>query len=119
MINEQWCNYGYNYYHVGSSLRGAYGGTLYPPAKLAGIAKPTETILMVDVYTPNAGPNGEPRPCCIVNDASAPYVPHARHNGGLNVCWVDGHVSWMRIKSQANPWAELGNDVAPSFFDRF
>jgi prepilin-type N-terminal cleavage/methylation domain-containing protein/prepilin-type processing-associated H-X9-DG protein len=113
---EEWCNYGYNYLHIGSSSR--YGGTAYPTARLSDIAKPGETILLLDAYYPNSGANGEPRGYYLANDAGAPYYPHVRHNQGLNVCWADGHVSFVKIKTQANPWAELGNDVLPTFWDR-
>ena len=114
--NEEWCNYGYNYLHIGTSSR--YGGTTYPTAKLAEIAKPTETILLLDAVYRNAGASGEDRAYYISNDAGGAQMPHARHNGGLNICWVDGHVSYMKIKDLFNPWAELGNDVPPTFWDR-
>lgn len=116
LINEDNIHYGYNYLHVGSSIR--YGGGL-DPARVAQIAKPSETILLADAYRPNAGANGEPRGTSLLSDAKGgPFIPHARHTGGLNIAWADGHVAWIKIKDSTDPWAELGSDTAPSFFRR-
>lgn len=119
-INEYAIHYGYNYLHIGSNTR--YGGGLYPTARLSQIAKPFETILMLDVYR-LSGANGEPRGEYIAYDAQSPpnagqAIPHARHNGGANICWVDGHVSHVTFKNALFPWTELGQDVPPAFWDR-
>jgi prepilin-type processing-associated H-X9-DG protein/prepilin-type N-terminal cleavage/methylation domain-containing protein len=116
LVNEDNIHYGYNYLHLGSSFR--YGGSL-EPAKLSQIAKLAETILLADSYRPNAGAHGEPRGSYLLSDAKGgPFIPHARHGGGVNIAWTDGHVSRIRIKNPSDPWAELGGDTAPSFFDR-
>ena len=120
-INEIFVHYGYNWLHLGSNLR--YGGGTYPTAKLTAIADPGQTILLIDCYS-LSGVGGAPRGNYTVYDAITVNfvnfgIPNARHNGGLNICWADGHVSYMKIKSQSNPWAELGQDVPPSFFDRY
>ena len=43
------------------------------------------------------------------------YRPLARHNDGLNVCWVDGHIKWMKREMPFYPPKgdlRLGNGVA-------
>jgi prepilin-type N-terminal cleavage/methylation domain-containing protein/prepilin-type processing-associated H-X9-DG protein len=120
LINEQYCNYGYNANHIGSNIR--YGGAV-GTAKLNSIAKPVETILLADAYS-TSGVGNAPRGNCYIYDALTVDfvnfgVPHARHGGGLNICWVDGHVNWVRIPNPVNPWAILGQDVPPSWFDRY
>ncbi|MDP6450825.1 MAG: prepilin-type N-terminal cleavage/methylation domain-containing protein [Lentisphaeria bacterium] len=125
--NEQWCTYGYNNAHIGSSSRAPYGGTEWPPARATRIESPTETILLIDTWRQNAGANGVPRGYYIVYDAGSipcptggvDYYPHARHNGGTDIAWIDGHVSWFRIRDICMPYAELGVDVEPSYWDRF
>lgn len=119
-VNEQFVHYGYNYLHLGSNLR--YGGGVYPTARLGQIANPTETILLIDCYR-LSGANGAPRGDYLVYDATTADVvnfgtPHARHKGGANIGWVDGHASYRKIANPQNPWATLGQDVAPSLFDR-
>ncbi|MBI4025175.1 MAG: DUF1559 domain-containing protein [Verrucomicrobia bacterium] len=125
VVNEAYIHYGYNYYHLGSNAR--YGGGTYPTARLSQIANPAETILLLDTYYPYCGANNAHRGYYLVNDAgpittgayiAGAFTPHARHNRGLNICWVDGHVGYMKIRDINNPWADLGNDVAPTFWDR-
>jgi len=121
-------SYGYNYYHIGSSRRYStldYPAACYtPPAKLSQIRKPSETILLVDArsysntyhawigyyitfdsYQPNNGYIGA----------------YARHSSGLNVCWVDGHVSYVKVADPNNPWRELGDYWAgdAKYWDRY
>jgi len=114
-------HYGYNYYHIGSSYW--YGGpnpwiTFSPPAKLSQIRKPSETILLVDATQDASGQKGS----SLVQDlTTAPQYtrPHARHSSGLNVCWVDGHVSYVKVADPNNPYKELGQGTnANSYWDR-
>lgn len=120
-VNGHVVHYGYNYLHVGSSVR--YGGTL-TPAKLSSIARPGETILVLDAYRYDEWLSGRRRGYFIVEDRPTGVAPegspHARHKSGLNICWVDGHVSWLRIADPLNPWAELGDANIPDykFWDR-
>jgi len=112
---ESSIHYGYNNLHIGSSYRyivprpsswDAYS----PPAKLSQIRKPSETILLVDTHVRN-GEAG----CYIIGDCyystnlNAPQA-HARHSSGLNVCWVDGHVSYVKVADPNNPYKELGDE---------
>lgn len=104
-VNHNWVHYGYNFRHIGTSDR--YGGSL-TPANISQITSPSETILLVDTYYPGSGVGGVDRGYYCVEDIfPGAYIPQARHSHGLNVLWVDGHVSWVKIANSANPWAEL------------
>jgi len=123
-------HYGYNYFHIGSSYVYCPASYSYnqklnsPPAKLSQIKKPSETILLVDSYMyvsltqPAVG-------YWVVKDnyfGTVTYAPqaHARHSNGLNVCWVDGHVSYVKVANPNNPYNELGTGTnANSFWDRY
>ena len=116
-VNEVFIHYGYNYLHIGSSVR--YGGTTLPTANQGDIALPTATILLTDSVRPFAGARGEPRGSYIINDAiSNDHMPAARHLDGVNINWIDGHVTNEKIRDPQDPWADLGNDVPPTYFDR-
>jgi prepilin-type N-terminal cleavage/methylation domain-containing protein/prepilin-type processing-associated H-X9-DG protein len=116
-VNEQFIHYGYNFLHIGSSWR--YGNLTLPTATQTDIAQPVATILLTDSVRPFAGANGEPRGSYIINDAiSNDHMPDARHLEGVNISWIDGHVTNEKINDRLDPWADLGNDVPPTFFDR-
>lgn len=107
-----WVHYAYNHLHIGSSFR--YDGS-FTPARFSDIAQPLATILLLDAYRPDV-PSGY---YIVIDAVSGPSLPHARHNGGLNICWVDGHVSYMKIQNPLNPWVELGELTNPtSLWDR-
>ncbi|MCM8773098.1 MAG: DUF1559 domain-containing protein [Candidatus Omnitrophica bacterium] len=113
----RYISYGYNISFIGGSS--GVGGSLYQPAKLSQIKKPSKTILLADslavYYT--GGPSG------TVSSYDAGYftlypsaknagvtgVPHARHSRVVNVLWCDGHVSShnapsRQIYSDAPEW---------------
>ena len=81
--NPAECSYGYN-----GMLNGMFSG----PAKLANIKKPAELVQILDYNTCyGTYANG-------VEPGSIPWLL-ARctlHSEGTNVCFVDGHVKWMR-----------------------
>ncbi|MBI4028492.1 MAG: prepilin-type N-terminal cleavage/methylation domain-containing protein [Verrucomicrobia bacterium] len=120
-VNDWNIHYGYNVNHIGTS--GRYGDWT-TPAKLSQIATPAETILLLDTYYYAEWVSGRRRGYCVANDANPGLgsigSPHARHNGGLNICWVDGHASYMKIADPLNPWEELGDAGPPNykFWDR-
>jgi prepilin-type N-terminal cleavage/methylation domain-containing protein/prepilin-type processing-associated H-X9-DG protein len=71
--------YGYNGYLAGDQ-----------PLRLAAISAPSETLAFGDVYGevdrlyPYAAPIGDDR-----------FYPEARHSGGLNTTFADGHARWV------------------------
>lgn len=107
--------YGYNYY-IGGNNNPTTGVMNYP---LAGIAKPSQTVMLVDTGTlPVEGvqperwemqlhPTNRHTPWLLVHAGSttinprfANYgAPHARHNGTTTVCWADGHVKTAKIEA--------------------
>jgi len=98
-------HYGINRYHVAGSYR--YTGELFVPAGWSQIAKPSETILLVDATS--YGTYGT----WIVYDYYNPAgfnQAHARHGSGLNVLWVDGHATYIKVSDPSNPYKELGNE---------
>ncbi|MFA5863946.1 MAG: prepilin-type N-terminal cleavage/methylation domain-containing protein [Phycisphaerae bacterium] len=105
-------NYGYSAFHLGSSYY--YGDNMnwftYPPrpARLSQIQDPTNTLLLVDSYRDLWYQSGYyfvmDIPCYILTD---PF-PHARHAGGLNILWLDGHATRLKISNPSYPWFELG-----------
>jgi prepilin-type N-terminal cleavage/methylation domain-containing protein/prepilin-type processing-associated H-X9-DG protein len=120
-------NYGYNAFHLGSSFY--YGDNMnwftYPPrpARLSQVQDPANTLVLVDSYRDLYYQTGYyfvmDRPCYILTD---PF-PHARHAGGLNVLWLDGHATRRNISNPSYPWFELGQGnligAGGNYWDRF
>jgi len=107
-------HYGYNWLHVGGGYRYDVKKK-YIPAKLSQIRKPSETILLVDgVYYLKSVGAPPLKGCSRVHDyygiSNQNGYAHARHSSGLNVCWVDGHVSYVKVADPNNPYNELGNE---------
>jgi len=120
-------HYGYNVEHIGSSA--AYTSLSYPdsywntpPAKLSQIKKPSETILLVDSHGYSNSVHSWVGRYTAYDSYTSDItytVPHARHSSGLNVCWVDGHVSYVKVADPNNPYKELGEWRYPnSYWDR-
>ncbi|HEX7009963.1 MAG TPA: type II secretion system protein [Phycisphaeraceae bacterium] len=105
----QYVHYGYNNNHIGSNIRNPGGGRL-PTARGSRIAKPSETLVMVD-----ATGTVDRRGYYIAYDAGyAPGagIPHVRHSGALNVLWADSHASSVGIADPNDPYVELTRWVA-------
>lgn len=104
--NWNYLDYGYNYLNIGRSTRAT--GSVTPPARVGQIRSPSETILLLDAQTgpnhtwPGSGSN-------LVNDNLnlSQGVPEARHDRALNVLWVDGHDTQVKIEDPANPYTTL------------
>ena len=103
-------DYGYNYSHIGSSMR--YDSSAVfpwpPPAKLGQIKKPSQTINLAESITsnPNIG-------YAIVYDllsGTSGDLDVSRHKPGANFLWIDGHVSFNKL-NQVNPYTDM---FAPS-----
>jgi len=90
---KTYCSYGYN-------------DTIPPNPKAARIKRPTQTLLCCDLIA-RAGNQAKVRAprCwyhpdwfCALKDsykANNDWMVGTWHNGGPNILWVDGHVSWM------------------------
>ncbi|MBU0478455.1 type II secretion system GspH family protein [bacterium] len=90
-------DYGYNYYHIGSSKLEAYGNTHCPPAKLFKIRCPSETVLLADTRYQYFTVNRNFGYYLLRYNATGTEVNEAfldpRHNACVNILWVDGHAS--------------------------
>jgi prepilin-type N-terminal cleavage/methylation domain-containing protein/prepilin-type processing-associated H-X9-DG protein len=115
-------SYGYNI-HVGGSTR-YYGGTNTEPAKLSQIRQHSKTILLAESRHLTKEHEG----FYIVNDFLGPddgigYL-RVSHNGGLNVLWVDSHVSSPRGRNNLVAYEQTpfqhGTDIGHSenYWDR-
>ncbi len=88
--------YGYNW-GGGDTLGIGYRHTAYVKPNM--ISSPSETIAMGD----SNDTDGAAQACVLFTDNAYPYTPSAgqpgcgeRHKNGINIVWVDGHVSYMR-----------------------
>jgi prepilin-type N-terminal cleavage/methylation domain-containing protein/prepilin-type processing-associated H-X9-DG protein len=74
------------------------------PAKMSQLKHPVTTLLMVDTMTTY---EDKIRGCYwVVKGGNIYDIIHDRHNGGANVLWCDGHVSYTknaRIDIQYEP----------------
>lgn len=99
----RYLSYGYNYRHIATSLAYATGSPTSAdwarPARTVEIAKAGSTIIMAD--TLRANNSGVSTPMTGWHQlwdrmSSDTGIPHARHQGSVNVSWVDGHGSAVR-----------------------
>ncbi len=112
----QWIHYGYNYINLGQSAR------LYPSssdpryfwtARDVDIRKPTETIFLVDAFRHDSWVTGKAHGFYTATDydattfAGAQNVGHGRHGSSINVSWVDGHGSRVKVANPSNVYPEL------------
>jgi prepilin-type N-terminal cleavage/methylation domain-containing protein/prepilin-type processing-associated H-X9-DG protein len=100
-------DYGYNYQHVGSSVR--YLSSSSPgyktPVKIVKIKQPSRTIVNADSMAtgiPHAT-YGAVLGYYILADCSGNNSPFARHSmstsgGTCNILWADGHATGFKIK---------------------
>ena len=105
--------YGYNYLCVGGSyydLDSSVSNRLYIPAKATQITKPSETILITDVWNNNYGGNPPSAFCLVTHYTTGSIVMHNRHNQGANILWCDGHVDYHK-----NAYPSMVNFI---YFDR-
>lgn len=137
--NDTRLDYGININHIATSLR--YVGDTKMPAKITQIRRPSDTIVFADAaqtkstskawldrYVHNA--NGAIGGYLYIFDAypvvASSYEPIARHQGGFNIGWADGHSTFLKA-SASDPkvtydlLGELAkpNDPNASKWDRY
>jgi len=119
-INVQyWPGYGFNYQYLSKHQSVPPGGTdpwYYRTRGLAEIAAPAETVMFVDNTEAKPNPDGSANFTFVTDPPDGYSSPNtygwggwgkdgtlgpygnafARHNLGMNVTFVDGHVKWMR-----------------------
>ena len=98
-------SYGYNWEYIGTSVRA--GGTNQQHCKVTSIKQPSKTILQADIIASPAKYNqgGYVLMANYRNDrAGTDGFPDTRHSGGLNITWIDGHVSYATGVNTFNPF---------------
>ena len=127
-------DYGININHIATSNRYP-GGDAKLPAKITQIRRPSETILFVDsAQTKSVSKvwadryvidtvTSRIRGYVYIFDAypvvANSYEPLARHFGGFNIGWVDGHASFQ-LASDRDPavtYQRLGSLAQPTNSD--
>lgn len=99
-------SYGYNYRHIGSSMRhGLSGDATKASANISQLTQPSVTIVLAD--TGRANLNYE-EGAHIVDDHKSKYeeVDQRAHSGAINLLHADGHASSFLVPTSANPYAE-------------
>ena len=105
-------SYGYNYIHIGGSLRTDYGNTTIP-ARGSALKKPSRVLVTVDAAncnpsrTPEGFDSGFKTGTYIVSWYANNNSPHARHSNALNILRADGSVDTLRCRYPINPWMDL------------
>ncbi|HEX7008759.1 MAG TPA: prepilin-type N-terminal cleavage/methylation domain-containing protein [Phycisphaeraceae bacterium] len=118
-------NYGYAYEFIGSRYRLRKPGEpeviWRTPAKAGDINRPSETILLGDTTDP--APTDPIRGSYILvsHSSSTRYKADPRHTGtAVNIAWVDGHASPVKVSDPLNPYASGLTDFrdAYNYWDR-
>ena len=81
-------SYGYSYLYIGSSK--AYTSNALPSLKVSEIRN-TNTVLLTESW--NSTDPDTKSGWYIADPCTNGYNPIARHSGGFNVAWLDGHTS--------------------------
>ena len=101
-------SYGYNYEYIGGS--GRAGGTSRQLCKATQVKQPSKTILMADIIaSPERYTIGGYVLMANYRTDRKGYdgFPDTRHSGGVNVSWVDGHVSFASGINTYNPYTTV------------
>lgn len=101
--------YGYNYRYLGSSAGDGLSGPTTTPAKLSQLKDTSSGYMFMDA---NRGPGTDSGWYRVIDYTPSSHdkngFPDARHNRGLNILYVDGHVTATQIAASSNPYIELG-----------
>ena len=113
-------HYGYNQRNLGSSKDDTSEDL--PTARHCRLRVPSRTIVLVDSFRIDKWPTDRWGWYTVYSylTGSPSSIPHARHSGGVNVAWCDGHVEWVSIHDQNDPYVDLHgiNGVFPGDSDR-
>ena len=96
--------YGYNFRHIGSSLRtGLTGDASYAPANISQLTRPSITIVLADTGRANLN---YAQGAHIVDDYQSKYeeVDPRAHKGSVNMLHADGHADSMQVPTTVNPY---------------
>ena len=100
-------DYGYNSRYVG-----AFDTTNVLSSPVVGRLKnPSRMIAFADTYRYRSS---APRMLIdtgyyCITDGGSTGCPAARHANNVNITWLDGHVSAIRVKSMFHPFQEIGS----------
>jgi len=73
------------------------------PVKLADIAYPAETLIFADSAWTGSTTDYHTSNCWRINESRHPsYFVPARHNGGANMVFCDGHAKWHSVMEDPN-----------------
>ena len=100
-------SYGYNWHYIGGASNVVGVRKNYLPAKLNQIKQPSATISHVDaVAGPEAAKQRMGSYICAstYRNTGTDGQPAPRHNGGCNIAWIDGHVSYANNINPVNPF---------------
>ncbi len=105
-INPTWLSYGMNEY-IGGMVRSDYSPAIviwdpyiYNMHKLTRFIHPSDTVLVTDL---KHGPSTNNYPGALFFFDDVAVDMDFRHNNGINVLWVDGHVTHAP-RSEATKW---------------
>jgi prepilin-type processing-associated H-X9-DG protein/prepilin-type N-terminal cleavage/methylation domain-containing protein len=102
--NVQEIGYGIQFYYIASSFGQTQWGD-FTTAKVGQIKQPSATILLVDAVCSPAYPDqGRFMTRSAFRDVGTDGQPDARHSGGTNILWVDGHASYAGNINDYNPF---------------
>lgn len=103
-----WVHYGYNY----PGLGGWQPSKDRPVPQLSHLSRISETYMFMDSAWNDTFERGSYR--FFHRTSSSSGTPHARHQGVVNVLYLDGHAKGINIANPLDPYAELGawDDVA-------
>ena len=113
-------DYGYNYLHVGSGLHDSPATDA--PVTAGGLGNPSDTICTADTYVSTRAVTGAGYYAMLgyFTTGSTYGILHARHNGGVNVLWCDGHVTkeMTRVGKDEASYTASSNPYVNTIFQK-
>ena len=120
-------SYGYNYSQIGTSQY-ALPGSSTPlkesmPAHLSQVKVPSLTITHCDTlalyYSGTGNYNYGFYLLNTFKGTSSGNAYGGRHGNSMNILFLDGHTSNLRVSNPEDPYVELGKSTSPSATDNF